>query len=59
MTNTLALRLRKAFENGLSGNIKLSKTQLLKIGQSGEFLDRILGPLLKMVFPEKCSWNIS
>ena len=28
-------------------NIKLSKTQLNKIVQSGEFLGRLLGPLLK------------
>ena len=39
--------LRKAFTNGLSGNIILSKTQLHKIGQSGGFLGRLLGPLLK------------
>ena len=29
---------------GSSANIKLSKTQLYKIGQSGEFLGRFLGP---------------
>ena len=28
-------------------NVKLSKTQLYKIAQSGGFLDRILRPLLK------------
>ena len=38
-------KLRKAFGNGSSANIKLSKTQLHKIGQSGGFLGRILGPL--------------
>ena len=37
----------KAFANGSSGNIKLSKTQLPKIGQSGGFLGRLLEPLLK------------
>ena len=31
--------------------IKLSKTQLYKIGQSGGFLGRILGPLLKTGMP--------
>ena len=31
-------------------NIKLSKTQLHKIGQSGEFLGRLLRPLLKIGF---------
>ena len=35
-----------AFSNNSSPNIKLSKTQLHKIGQSGEFLGRLLGPLL-------------
>ena len=54
LTNTQVLRLRKAFANNSSAdiklssaNIKLSKTQLHKIGHSGEFLGRILGPLLK------------
>ena len=32
LTNTKVLRLLKAFANGLSANIKLSKTQLHKIG---------------------------
>ena len=34
------------FANGSSANIKLSKAQLHKIGQSGEFLGTLLGPLL-------------
>ena len=33
--------------NGSSANIKLSKTQLHKTGQSEGFLGRILGPILK------------
>ena len=37
----------KAFVNNSSANIKLSKTQLSKILQSGGFLDRFLGLLLK------------
>ena len=41
------LRLCKAFANGSSANIKLSKTQLYKIRQSRGFLGRLLGPLLK------------
>ena len=45
------LRLRKAFANGSSANTKLSKTQMHKIGQSGEFLGRLLGPLLKTELP--------
>ena len=41
------MRLFKFFRNNLSANIKSSKTQLHKIGQSEIFLDRHLGPLLK------------
>ena len=37
----------KPFANNSSANIKLSKTQLSKILQSGGFLDRFLGLLLK------------
>ena len=51
LTNTQISRLRKAFANGSSANIKLSKTQLHKIGQSGKFLGRLLGPLLKTGLP--------
>ena len=47
LTNTQVSRLRKVFANNLSVNIKISKTQLQKIGQSGEFLGRLLKPLLK------------
>ena len=47
LTNTQVSKIRKAFANNSSANIKLSKTQLHEIGQSGGFLDRILGPLLK------------
>ena len=47
LTNTQVSRLRKAFGNHSSGNIKLSKTQSHKIGQSGGLLGRRLGLLLK------------
>ena len=47
LTNTQVLKLSKAFANNSSTNIKLSKTQLHKIGQSGGFLGKPLGPLLK------------
>ena len=47
LTNTKVSRLGKAFANGLSTNIKLSKIQLHKIGQLGRFLGRLLRPLLK------------
>ena len=51
LTNTQVSKLRKAFANNSSANIKLSKTQLHKIGQLGEFLGRLLGPLLKSALP--------
>ena len=51
MTNAQDSKLHKAFSNGSSNNIKLSKTQLHKIGQSGGFLGRLLGPLLKTGLP--------
>ena len=51
LTNTQVSKLRKTFANNSSANIKLSKTQLHKIGQSGGFLGRLLGPLLKTGSP--------
>ena len=47
LTNTQVSKLCKVFANNSSANIKLSKTQLHKIGQSGGFLGQLLGPLLK------------
>ena len=51
LTNRQVSNLRKAFANYLSADIKLSKTQLSKMIQSGGFLGRLLGPLLKTGFP--------
>ena len=51
LTNRQVSNLRKAFANYLSTNIKLSKTQLSKMIQSGGFLGRLLGPLLKTGLP--------
>ena len=51
LTFTQLSKLRKAFPNNSSANIKLSKTQLHKIGQSRGFLGRLLGPLLKTGLP--------
>ena len=51
LTDTQVLRLHKTFANGSSANIKLSKTQLHKIGQSGGFLGRLLGLLLNTGLP--------
>ena len=42
LTTTQVLRPRKTFENGSSASMKLSKTQLHKIGQLGGFLGRLL-----------------
>ena len=44
LTNTQVSNLRKAFTNNSSANIKLSKTQLSKMIQSGGFLGKLLGP---------------
>ena len=51
LTNRQVANLRKAFENHLSTDIKLSKTQLSKMIQSGGFICRLLGPLLKTGLP--------
>ena len=51
LTNRQVANLRKAFANYLSTDIKLSKTQLSKMIQSGGFLGRLLGPLLKAGLP--------
>ena len=51
MTNTQFSKVRKAFSNGLSANIKLTKNQLHKIGHSAGFLGRLLGPLLRTGLP--------
>ena len=51
LTNRKVSNLRKAFANHLSTDIKLSKTQLSKTIQSGRFLGRLLGPLLKTGLP--------
>ena len=51
LTNRHVSNLRKAFANHLSADIKLSKTQLPKMIQSGGFLGRLLGSLLKKGIP--------
>ena len=51
LTNRQVLNLRKAFASPASANIKLSKTQLSKMIQSGGFLCRLLGPLLRTGLP--------
>ena len=51
LTNRPVANLRKAFANNSSTDIKLSKTQLSKMIESGRFLGRLPGPLLKARLP--------
>ena len=51
LTNRQVENIRKAFANHLSTYIKLSKTELSKRIQSGGFLGRLLGQLLKTGLP--------
>ena len=48
-------KLRNAFENNMSTDIKLSKTQISKVIQSGlvlgSLLSKIGGPLMKVAVP--------
>ena len=51
LTNRQVANLRKTFANNSSIDIKLSKTQLSKIIQSGRLPGRLLCPLLKTGLP--------
>ena len=51
LANRQVSSLNKACENSSSKDIKLSKTQISKIIQSGGFLSRLLRPLLKVDLP--------
>ena len=51
LTNRQVANIRKAFANHSSTDIKLLKTQLSKMVQSGGFLGKLLGPLLKTGLP--------
>ena len=51
LTNRQVENIRKAFANHSSTDVKLSKTHLSKMIQSGGFLGRLLGPLLKTGLP--------
>ena len=51
LTNRQVASLRKASTNNSLNDIKLSKTELSKMIQSGGFLGRLLGPLLKTRLP--------
>ena len=47
LTKTQVSKTRKAFASGSSANIKFSENHFFKIVQSGGFLGRVLGSLLK------------
>ena len=51
LTNRQVANLRKAFAKSTSTDIMLSKMQLSKMIQSGRFLGRLLGPLLRTRLP--------
>ena len=44
---TTRQKIRNAFNNNMSTDLKLSKAQINKIIQSGGFLNKLFGPLLK------------
>ena len=51
LTNRQVANIRKAFAKNTSIDIKLSKTQLSKMIQSGGFLGNLLGKLMKVAMP--------
>ena len=55
LTSRQRIKLRNAFNNNMSTDIKLSKAQISKIIQSGGFLGSLLsklaGPLMKVAIP--------
>ena len=51
LTDRQVSSFREAFANNSSVDIKFSKTQLSKMIQSGGFLGKLIGPLLKTGLP--------
>ena len=51
LTTRQKTKIRNASNNNTSTDIKLSKAQINKIIQSGGFLGKLLGPLLKTGLP--------
>ena len=51
LTTSQTTKLRNEINNNMSTDIKLSKAQIKKIIQSGGFLGKLLGPLLKTGIP--------
>ena len=51
LTTRQTTKLRNATGNAMSTDVKLSKVQISKIIQSGGFLGKLLGPLMKTGLP--------
>ena len=51
LTTRQTTKLRNAIENNMSTDVKLSKAQISKVIQSGGFLGKLLGPLLRTGLP--------
>ena len=51
LTTRQKTKIRNVFNNNTSTDLKLSKAQINKIIQSGGFLSKLLGPLLKTGLP--------
>ena len=51
LTTRQKTKIRNAFNNNVSTHLKHSKAQINKIIQSGGFLGKLLGPLLKTGLP--------
>ena len=55
LTTRQKTKLKNAFNNNISTDFKLSKAQIFKIIQSGEFLgslwSKLAGPLMKVAIP--------
>ena len=51
LTTRQKIKIRNAFNNNMSPDLKLSKAQINKIIQSGGFVSKLLAPLLKTGLP--------
>ena len=51
LTTRQKTKLRNAFNNNMSADLKFSKAQISKIVQSGGFLGKLFGPLLETGLP--------
>ena len=50
-------KIRNASNNNMSTDLKFSKAQINKIFQSGVFLSKLLGPLLRTGLPFNKKYN--